>query len=271
VVKPNKMADSAKRRNGSVSKSQRDMCNICNKEVKSKDKALACEICELWYHIDCHGKVPLALYEILIGDGANLHWFCDNCNGAVAKIYKMVCSVQTRQDVIEGKVDKISDSLDDLKTNFNSSIDSRLDEREDRIRREQNLILFNVDESDMKDEELVREVCTDVLKVDAPLISRCRRLGKKTDKPRPLCVVIPDRETRLDILKNSNALKDSKYEKISISRDYTMEQRETNKILRQELNEKRLADPDTKFVIRRGKVVKWTEPKGPNGASVFQK
>jgi hypothetical protein len=265
------MALAAKQRTASKGQMEKSHCRICTKEVKTSHKALACEICELWYHVECHGKVPLQLYELLIEEGSNLHWYCDSCNGAVAQIYKMVCSVQTRQDAVEVKVDKMSDNLDNLKSNFKASIDSRLDEREDRARREQNLILFNVEETEENEEELIKVICTDVLKVAPPLISKSMRLGKKSEKARPLCVVVPDRESRIDILKNSRALKDSKYDKIIISRDYTVEQRDTNRKLRQDLADIRQKDPSEKYVIRRGQVVKWSESKGPSGASGFQK
>jgi hypothetical protein len=166
-----------KPRSDSVSKGGKsDNCNHCNKKVKEKEKALQCEICEMWYHIECRG-VSVAMYKLLIGEGKNIHWFCDNCNGAVAKIYKVVCTVQNRQDVIEDKVDKISGSLNDMKENINDTIDKRLEERKNRRRREQNLILFNVPESKSEDEDtastlddgkVFEEIYKDVIKVSIP-------------------------------------------------------------------------------------------------------
>jgi hypothetical protein len=115
---------------------------------------------------------------------------------------------------------------------------------------------------------LVQEMWDDVLKMKPPLITSCKRLGKKGVKPRPVCITIPDREERFSILKKSASLRGSKFDSVMLSRDYTMEQRDANRKLRQELQEKRGADPEGKYVIRRSQVVKWTEPSNP---SAFRK
>ena len=39
-------------------------CQICNRAVKWKQEALACDNCDGWYHVECM-KMPSAVYKAL--------------------------------------------------------------------------------------------------------------------------------------------------------------------------------------------------------------
>ena len=52
-------------------------CEICNKTVKSNQKAVQCDLCDLWVHIDCNGLLEEE-YENLKYD--HDLWYCLICN-----------------------------------------------------------------------------------------------------------------------------------------------------------------------------------------------
>ena len=63
------------------------------------------------YHIECQ-NISEQVYQFLVKEGNSVHWFCDKCNGAAAKIYKMVCAVKVKQDEIETKVDFVTEKVE---------------------------------------------------------------------------------------------------------------------------------------------------------------
>ena len=51
-------------------------CQICNRAVKWKQEALACDNCDGWYHVECM-KMPSAVYKALAKPNAS--WVCCTC------------------------------------------------------------------------------------------------------------------------------------------------------------------------------------------------
>ena len=112
---------------------------------------MAYEICEKWYHTDCQ-NISEQVYEFLVKEGNNVHWFCDKCNGAAAEIYKMVCAVKVKQDSkIETKVDSMTEKVELLENMIEANMDAKIAE----LRRDQeeiekprtSLIIYEVAES----------------------------------------------------------------------------------------------------------------------------
>ena len=68
-------------------------CSVCKKEVKAKDKGVACIRCDDWYHIKCIGLTD-AIYKGLAKD--NLLWSCNDCLGTVKDL---ICKSDTNDNV----------------------------------------------------------------------------------------------------------------------------------------------------------------------------
>jgi len=88
-----------------VSQDESSICTVCMHSVLDEDPAMQCEICDLWYHIECQ-SISEAEYGF-INEHKSLHWYCDGCNKSVAKVIKMVSSIQHKQDLLDMRVEKI--------------------------------------------------------------------------------------------------------------------------------------------------------------------
>ena len=53
-------------------------CGTCQRSVKNRDKAIICDECNLWYHMNCVGISP-STYHSLIHQDQSAHWFCEHC------------------------------------------------------------------------------------------------------------------------------------------------------------------------------------------------
>ena len=53
-------------------------CGTCQRPVKNRDKAIICDECNLWHHINCVGISP-STYHSLIHQDQSAHWFCQHC------------------------------------------------------------------------------------------------------------------------------------------------------------------------------------------------
>ena len=51
-------------------------CGTCHRPVKHRDKAIICDDCNLWHHINCVGISP-STYHSLVNQTAL--WFCEHC------------------------------------------------------------------------------------------------------------------------------------------------------------------------------------------------
>ena len=45
------------------------LCGKCEKPVRDEDKAVGCEVCEVWFHTECE-KIPDNVYNFMVQDKA---------------------------------------------------------------------------------------------------------------------------------------------------------------------------------------------------------
>ena len=127
------------------------------------------------------------------------------------------------------------DVLVHIKIDVNKLVDQRNKELEDRKRREVNLVIFNLNENthesghvnEQRDEEDFRTICLS-LGLEPVELATNYRLGKASSKPRPLKVILTDRNQRKYLLANAKYIPEKtplRFNKIILTKDLTPEQR----------------------------------------------
>lgn len=145
-------------------------------------------------------------------------------------------------------------------------------EQENKEMRDKNLIVFGVTESNTK-EETVHKI-QDLLKkchlstnIEQHYVHRLGRVDSKKAnnqngaKPRPIKICTNSNETKWDILKRINDLKE---QGIFAKPDLTKKEQEADFRLRQELKQKREDNPSHTFKIQKSKVVQINKPPANN-------
>jgi hypothetical protein len=164
-----------------------------------------------------------------------------------------------------------------IEDTVNKKVTELWEEKVEREKRELNLVITNIPESDKNEREdkqqddiqavlnIVQRICPGLEKEP---ITEPVRLGRVNvgSKPRLLKVKVKSLEVKKEILKNARQLNkgDTAQEKrIYINPDQTPAERQQNKDLRQELK-RRIGEGERDIGIRGGKIVnvKWTPRPG---------
>ena len=211
-------------------------------------------------------------------------WVCNACTAEVVKLLKgiptqssdrKVDSVSLQEVVM--KLDHVADTMNkmaeqmakrdsNLEKVIEVKVNQYMEERDEKDKRECNIILHNIPESvseeieDRKryDASSVEDVL-DYLDVICPQEDmKPVRLGKKLDseKPRLLKVTLDSIETKRQVLAKAKTLRNSSHsdlKKVYVSPDLTPKERDANKKLRDELRSRR--EKGEEVVIRNGKIV----------------
>ena len=89
-------------------------CGTCNRHVTWEDKAVCCEDCYCWYHIDCH-NIHSDTYENLKASSAS--WICEKCG-------QVNYSQRAFQSSIWGFGDLTTNRYDTLNDDFHSTVNT---------------------------------------------------------------------------------------------------------------------------------------------------
>ena len=253
-----------------------DKCGKCKKSVSDTDSAAECDICKCWFHLAC-GGLSEKVYNLMCKAG-NIDWYCQTCKQEVlvlrqenSKLKEENKLLRERLAAIESKVELIKEEIkQEILGEINKKIEILFDngkEQEEKKMRENNLVLYNAEEStksepqdrESEDEAFCRKLINDGVKMNDFSITRVIRLGRPRDdrKPRPLLVKLENSKQKWNILRNAKNLRNCSeiMRKVIITPDKTIKERETDKLLRDELKKKREKGENNWF-IKNGQLVK---------------
>lgn len=252
----------------------------CDDIVKKGEKSIKCERCRRWFHMRCSG---LSSEEFnAISKVRSAMWFCTTCKETV--VISLDCFEEIKKEnkklrqemeelkknITEMKDDIVREVKQSLSCNIIDSIKDKvlqeLKEKEEKERRSKNIVIYGVVEPSAETPQ-AREredvnMCCNIIEIGAQVtdyeIICTKRLGKwdaSGAKVRPVLVELRDSRVKGNIVKNAKNLKHAgrEYKKIYIVPDQTKTEREKNKLLREQLKEKR-EKGETGWSIIRGEL-----------------
>ena len=259
----------------------RTKCDQCDTFFSKNEVCLECNACKKKYHEKC-SKLSEAEFKIMT-QRTQLKWFCEMCNEDVTdmlnnfeKFRKVSKEIEKMKNDINSKMNDFEKRLISVEcssspTSVTNQIEQQvkktteLDKEEVELikSKEQNLVYFNVPESDSEtpgekmkhDFKLLNEAHKNEMQHNH--ISNIFRVGKKTDKIRPLIVKYSSLQMKNDYLKKGGSLKiqyRNEIRNVYMSIDRTMKQREVHKKLVKELKERR-ENGEENIAIRNEKIV----------------
>ena len=298
--KQNQRKKSSSKQSESVSLENSVTCiSCCNVFTGEDDKLMECERCDSWFCIECLDMSEL-VYNVMV-ERKDSHWFCSECEKPAITAVKTdkdieercaayMTSITNRLEKIESSLERKADveqvnrldqrmrSLENKRIPENSeqvatnTISETISEQRERENRANNIILFNIPESDKQDpQERTREDTDFVMDVfqameieDRDLIEKCIRIGRKVSgRSRLTRVTLKHQGTKGNILRKSRALENTdQFSEVYIRPDLTRLQRTEQRVLREELKSRRDKGEDNIF-IRRGKIVQ-TRDRAPH-------
>lgn len=184
-------------------------------------------------------------------------------------VKKMI--MQISQDISEQHkqmtkniTEKVENIIDEKFASFeirNTEIIDILDNQESRIDalerevRKKNIIIFGVEESEtnyMELEQKVLSIMNEIMKINCTYrdLLSVRRLGRKSEKIRPILFTVHALRTKYEIFKNKKALENKKY---YVTEDYPPKILAKRKLLREEVT--KLREEGTKAIIKYDRIV----------------
>lgn len=266
-------------------------CGKCHKQVRDQDEGVQCDCCEKWHHGGCVG-IGGEYYRLL--SESKIDWVCTPCKESITNMKRENTTLANENELLreenkllkerlaslERRVTEIKDELkkeiiDEVNINVTQMIDS-FKEVDDKKKRENNLVLYNMEESKQADgknreKEDIRK-CQQLIQEGIGIeqdffnIKKAIRLGKwqnSQERPRPLLIRLDDAEEKWNIIKKAKNLKNYTHhtlKKVIVTLDLTPKEQERDRILRGELKEK-IEKGETGWYIKGGKLLKQNQPK----------
>jgi hypothetical protein len=272
---------------------QKDICLACGKAFNKTDSSIQCAICALWiHHKPCSGvsEDGFKFLSEQVQATGTAYWACRSCLAYSKGITMKVKEVEKKLEEVQkelkenakeiGRVDKIVEQLrQDLekvkeKKNDESNNYITAEEYREREARRLNLIFHRVPESLDRDAVTRREAdlleCSNILRAiglgnSCADIKLCRRLGEKSDEPRPLIVILRSEATRTALLESARHLRNTQYSFVSIVPDLTKNQTRRQPFMKRWSRKTKTSSPPTtsKKTCDGG----WWAPEGRGGLS----
>ena len=67
---------------GNIVESDDDICLSCKQRVEVMQKAISCDSCDRWQHIECGSICTDEEYELILAGMDTRYWKCDECTMA---------------------------------------------------------------------------------------------------------------------------------------------------------------------------------------------
>ena len=269
-----------------------EKCKICANNVDEHSIALECDKCKGWVHLDC-SNMPSKEYEWIDANPTHtLKHFCKICedelerdNSKDEKIAQQNLKIDQLTEVVKAIADQNNVILELLKKatsdtdvqpaptqreTVQTQIKEVLEQHQEKEEKQQNIIIFNIPESESIDNEEESEQddikkTVDILKFlgdseASPSDIQITRMGKRrkedSPRPRPVKVKLASIQKKEHVLKKVRNLKHYKtLVNIGISHDKTRKEIIEDKRLRAELKNKRETNLDQEYVIYNKQVV----------------
>lgn len=238
-----------------------ELCGSCANLVSDGDKGLCCDACQRWFHINCL-NISISKFKSIVTVQNIVRWFCSQCDAKVISALSKLAMLEAKVADLEAKIE----------LNIEKKIEDMLDERLEREKKKNNLIIFGIPEApesvqgvnrkhnDLNKLEKLGDGLSDELKIDSTIIENIYRIGKIVNdntRPRPVCIKLKEMHDKYRILNSAKRLRDVSDDwrkNVFISLDYTKHQRELRKIAMEELKSRRDAG-EQNLMIRNFKVV----------------
>lgn len=262
-------------------------CKECSNVVNEKDKGIECDFCKHWYHAHCVG-IEASQYKMILKMDF-LEWTCKECKNAIVGMREEnlklkndnKCLLQENQllmerlAVVEKRMKEIKEEIkDEIIKEVNESVFkvmTNFKETEEKKKRENNLVLYNMEEStkdlgmdrEEEDRGMCQKIFADGLKVEHSKyqVKKVIRLGKRREadaKPRPLLVQLSSSEEKWMLLRQAKLLKNYNHPRLGnvvVAPDLTPEEQEKDRELRRQLKIKRDSG-ERGWMIKNGKIIK---------------
>ena len=261
-------------------------CANCEQDIIHSDKAIKCNDCFDWYHQKCT-ELTTQEFNLLTKGNKHIKYQCVNClsgdetsrflklesridklesEAEAAKnescdIKDIVKQLQTQNENIQRQNDMILKFFDNykgenLENKIKAHVNELTDDKMDMKDKENNMIVFNLEESkgpSAEENDVVRvkelfKVTNPDLNTDYLTKETVFRLRKKPNpnhaddstKCAPIKVKLPNVKTKMQILSNGRKLKGhQQFGKVGIQMDMSKAEQEKHKAIRTELNERR--------------------------------
>ena len=170
-------------------------------------------------------------------------------------------TLRSKVESIDNTITKIAEEI----SSTNNKVELAATEQSDKAKRCKNLIVKGVTEAENETAQQREEIVTSIfshLGFAEAGVESITRLGQKApNKTRSLKVILNSEETKWKIIGKATkirSMRSPKFDcaKVFIAPDLTKLERDRDTKLRNELKSLRQSDPNGKFMIRKGKIIK---------------
>jgi len=245
-------------------------CLGCGQKFKQKDAAVKCAICGLWAHKTCSGLTNEFFNCIAeqFKTTGRAYWACRSCNAYAEGMQHRLRELEEsskeavrRGQENEKELKKLREDMekrsDQAARRVEKSETSVMAEMNEREAKRKNVVIYGMPES--RSEEGKKRMDDDKRELDNIFtlldirvsteddVEFCRRVGERSDRPRPLVVGFFTEWSKSILLKNSRYLAGTDMENLSVAPDLTHQQRKAEGELQAEadrLNEEELTEED---------------------------